>query len=212
MKKTFYILLVLLGISFFSVIILSLSKKSAHLAIPLLQSPTPTPVTPPSVLLQAINYQEVFADKSVAKQMGEKFSKPLTTETQDEYIVGHFASDAATLATDVYLQKGVAKFVVQTMSTENKYFGDFSALHSGIQQETFYDPLFSGSGFVWKVYPTEGVAFFTNPDDGFAGKVLYFAPTTSQSFLDTTAKTLHFSTKQPPELDATNGILERADE
>ncbi|HEX7042518.1 MAG TPA: hypothetical protein VF189_04665 [Patescibacteria group bacterium] len=190
MKRAAVITTILLGIIFL-VIILSLSSNKPSQHLPFFTQPTPTPILPPAVEFRAINYHEIFKDNSTATQMADKYQNPLSTESQGGYTVGHFASDSATLSTDVYQQNGVAKMVVQTFATDNNYYGDFQVSHTNSEQETLYDPIFShGSGFSWKIFPSEGVAFLTSPDVGFSGRVLYFQPTTYSNFLKTEAQTL----------------------
>lgn len=199
MKRAIVIATILLGIIFL-VIIVSLFSNKTPTQLPFFAQATPTPILPPAVAFHAINYHEIFKDDSTATQMADKYQNPLSTENQGGYTVGHFASDSATFTTDVYQQAGVAKMVVQTFSDNNNYYGDFQVSHSASEQETLFDPIFSGgSGFVWKVFPSEGVAFLTSPDVGFSGKVLYFQPTTYSNFLKTEAQTLGLTKSDPAE-------------
>lgn len=194
MKRILFIALAGLFVLLF--VVASITKKGPSLPG---ISPTPTPVVPPAVQFQSINYHEVFHDPALEKTIGEKLQTPVSTATIGDYLVGYFASDSATFSTEVYQQNQVAKFVVQTMATDNHYYSSYLLTHNATAAKTLYDPTQEGSGFVWKVFPEEGIAFFTNEQSGFSGKIVYFAPTTYQSFLTTAGKTLGIADTPPNE-------------
>ena len=202
MKKIVVVTIISLSIVVLVLFVLAFSKKTPSF-IPFMQSPTPTPVLPPGRGFQVVNYHDIFKDDTIAQQMEAKLQRPVSTEIMGDYVIGHFGPDTATFATDVYQKNQKPEFILETLNgdTNNSYYSDFALQHQTSEEKVLYDPTQSSSGFEWRIFPNDGVAFLANPDVGFTGKIIYFAPTSYDNFLQSEGKVLNLSPKDSAGVD-----------
>ena len=196
MKKWIVIIFLIL----FGTIILGasllLNREGTNITLPGALA-TPTPVENAPINIKDINYENVFPDPTMQKQITSSFQSPIDFKKQNNLTVISFPTSIDGRNNNVYEENNIAKYVSQEIIDDNTSLNDFIALHPNSQKFTLYDANTASAGFTWTVFPEEGIAFLANTNYGYAIRVIYFSKTTKGDFLQTEAKTFNMLEQNP---------------
>lgn len=179
MKKIVFALTALLitGV----IVFLSIAKRQSP---PVQQVvPTPTPVAAPFVQFNKIDYSQVFQDLTIAKGIAQTLQNPIASTQEAGLTVVSFPTDVDKRVNKVYTDGVTAKYVFQEITTDNTDYTTFLTTRPTSSGFEMFDTIHAGSGFTWQVFPQDGIAFLTNKSSGYAINILYFPPTSKETFL-----------------------------
>lgn len=197
LKNKYFILIILLIIIaipwlFFTL----LSSNNSKPPVTINKTPIPTsminlPKSHPQIKARLDHIKPGSAtDKDVIRLLGT----PNNTKNVEGHEIMTYSLPSTNRENNIYLNNGTVEYIFEEIPEDNAFYNQYLNKGNLSKPETVLYDNYSGAGFNWQVFYTEGVAFLANPVNGYTIKIIYFKPMDYNTFISTTAKTFSLST------------------
>lgn len=160
---------------------------------PLYQSPTPTI----PVIQRQEHLSEVIAGKSTKEEIIKTLGTPSKSTEDTDFTKLFYNIPATNRSNTIYLKNDTAEYILEEIPIDNNLHAQFSQANNFLVPEgLLYDHHWE-AGFRWSVFADRGIAFLSNPTNGYTIEILYFIPMNISDFDTSVAPIFSLSTTQP---------------